>query len=262
MENNTFKGSFFGGFNRQDVMNYIEKASKESAELLQENQERIAQLEKNVEELTALRDTLQGEVQRRTAACEENERALREIKAAHAAASQALEAEQVRSRQYTAEKEKFTAELDALRKEVDEYHTLKNNIAEVELEAKHRAETMVEQANQKAEEILKKARQQADGMMQDAKKNAEHTLQQANTAAAAVRQKADRHALLTRQQINTMLTNCQEQYRLLLESYKGAALQAATALQKAQENVTHLPAVFDKISDGLNRLNDNAQKKD
>ncbi len=45
MENNTFKGSIFGGFNRQDVMNYIEKASRESGELLQQNQEQIAALE-------------------------------------------------------------------------------------------------------------------------------------------------------------------------------------------------------------------------
>ena len=41
MENNTFKGSLFGGFRRQDVMDYIEKASRESAELLQSQEERI-----------------------------------------------------------------------------------------------------------------------------------------------------------------------------------------------------------------------------
>ena len=53
MENNVFKGSLFGGFNRQDVMNYIEKASRESAQMLQENQERISALEKQLQEAQA-----------------------------------------------------------------------------------------------------------------------------------------------------------------------------------------------------------------
>lgn len=30
MENNTFKGSLFGGFNREDVIDYIKKTSAES----------------------------------------------------------------------------------------------------------------------------------------------------------------------------------------------------------------------------------------
>lgn len=276
MENNTFKGSLFGGFNRQDVINYIEKASKESAELLQANQERIAQLEKQVEELTAERDALRTQVAggeekerslqealcRSAADCEERARALQEEQAAHAQAIQALEAEQSRCAQYAAEQEKLTTALAAAQKEADEYHTLKNNIAEVELEAKHRAETIVSEAGKRADDMMQKAQMQSRAILENARKNAESTVQQANTAAAAVRQKADKHAMLTRQQINTLLANCQEQYRVLMESYKGAALQAATALQKAQENMTHLPSVFDKISDGLNKLGDHAQKKD
>ena len=34
MENNSFKSNVFGGFNRQDVINYIEKSAKESRELI------------------------------------------------------------------------------------------------------------------------------------------------------------------------------------------------------------------------------------
>lgn len=262
MENNAFKGTLFGGFNRQDVIDYIEKASRESAALLEENQERIAQLEKSVEELTAQRAALQTELQERTNTCEETERMLRETRSAHAAASEALESEQARTRQYAAEQARLESAVQALQKEVDEYHTLKNNIAEVELEAKHRAETIVAEAQKNAGDMMNKARSDAETLTQDAKRRAESTLQQANAAAAAVRQKADRHALLVRQQLSAQLAGCQEQYHCLLESYKGSALQAASALQKAQENVARLPQVFDQISEGLHQLGEMAQKKD
>lgn len=262
MENNAFKGTLFGGFNRQDVIDYIEKASRESAALLEENQERIAQLEKSVEELTAQRAALQTELQERTNTCEETERMLRETRSAHAATSEALESEQARTRQYAAEQARLESAVQALQKEVDEYHTLKNNIAEVELEAKHRAETIVAEAQKNAGDMMNKARSDAETLTQDAKRRAESTLQQANAAAAAVRQKADRHALLVRQQLSAQLAGCQEQYRRLLESYKGSALQAASALQKAQENVARLPQVFDQISEGLHQLGEMAQKKD
>ena len=63
-------------------------------------------------------------------------------------------------------------------------------------------------------------------------------------------------------QLSAQLAGCQEQYRRLLESYKGSALQAASALQKAQENVARLPQVFDQISEGLHQLGEMAQKKD
>ena len=187
---------------------------------------------------------------------------LRETRSAHAAASEALESEQARTRQYAAEQARLESAVQALQKEVDEYHTLKNNIAEVELEAKHRAETIVAEAQKNAGDMMNKARSDAETLTQDAKRRAESTLQQANAAAAAVRQKADRHALLVRQQLSAQLAGCQEQYRRLLESYKGSALQAASALQKAQENVARLPQVFDQISEGLHQLGEMAQKKD
>ena len=34
MENTTFKNSLFGGFNRQDVIDYIESASRKSSETI------------------------------------------------------------------------------------------------------------------------------------------------------------------------------------------------------------------------------------
>ena len=46
MENNTFKGSLFGGFNREDVIDYIRKTSAESTA-------RIESLEGDIDKLCA-----------------------------------------------------------------------------------------------------------------------------------------------------------------------------------------------------------------
>ena len=48
MENNTFKGSLFGGFNREDVIDYIKKTSAESTA-------RIESLEGDIDKLCARR---------------------------------------------------------------------------------------------------------------------------------------------------------------------------------------------------------------
>ena len=44
MENNTFKGTLFGGFNREDVISYITKTSAQA-------NERIAALEADIDKL-------------------------------------------------------------------------------------------------------------------------------------------------------------------------------------------------------------------
>ena len=57
MENNTFKGSLFGGFNREDVIDYIKKTSAESTA-------RIESLEGDIDKLCAQEQEL-----RRSAPC-------------------------------------------------------------------------------------------------------------------------------------------------------------------------------------------------
>lgn len=56
MENNTFKGSLFGGFNREDVIDYIKKTSAESTA-------RIESLEGDIDKLCAQEQELRTQGQ-------------------------------------------------------------------------------------------------------------------------------------------------------------------------------------------------------
>ena len=262
MENNIFKGSLFGGFNRQDVMNYIEKASRESAVLLQEKDAQISALEQQVRQLSAQQKALQEELQQTKQSCEQANDALATAHENWLSTQAALQEAQARSQQDAQELQRLSAAAEALQAEVEEYHTLKNNIAEVEVDAKHRAATIVAEAEKEARTLVQKAREQAENILQEAGAQAEKTRSEANAAAAAVRQRADQHAVLTRQQLNALLSSCRAQYEALMETYKASALQAATGLQKAQENLARLPGVFDKMNEGLRKLGENKQKKD
>lgn len=262
MENNTFKGSIFGGFNRQDVMNYIEKSSRESAALLEENAERIRALEEELQQLRQKHGSLQAQSEETAAALAEARVSLASEQAACADLRSTLERTQAENSENAAALAQARAQIEALQREVDEYHQLKKNIAEVEVDAKHRSDALIAQANATADEIRKKAEEESAALLHDADERAKKALSDANLSAAATRQKAEQHAMLKRQQIAALLANCQSQYAAIMDSYRSSALQAATSIQKAQEAMTQLPAVFEKIGTGLNKLSETGQKKD
>ena len=66
MENNTFKGSLFGGFNREDVIDYIKKTSAESTARIESLEGDIDKLCTQEQELRTQVSTLRGENDRLT----------------------------------------------------------------------------------------------------------------------------------------------------------------------------------------------------
>ena len=62
MESNTFKSVAFGGFDKQDVIRYIERASLEHAEETRRLQEENVALAAQIRELTAAKETLEAQI--------------------------------------------------------------------------------------------------------------------------------------------------------------------------------------------------------
>lgn len=150
---NTFKTTMFGGFDKQDVVAYIEKSSRE-------NEERIKALEKANEEATAAREEL---VDR----CEALQREKEEAEASCTRFQEELAASQAACR----ELEEQNAELAELRREVErlrgienEYQTYRAHMVDVELEARQRAEELGHEAQGKADALLEETRRRCDGL--------------------------------------------------------------------------------------------------
>ena len=131
----SFKTTMFGGFERQSVIDYIEKAAHEAAEeqekLRRENEElsaakaaleqELAALRKQVSDLDQKASRLTGELERTSADCE----------------ARTQEAEALKPRV-----EALTAEAERLRPEAEAYARVKAHIGEIECSAQKRADEL------------------------------------------------------------------------------------------------------------------------
>ncbi len=128
MENSTFKSVTFGGFAKQDVIDYIEKSALEAAKaqemLTAENEE----LRSAKETLTAQLESLHAQVEVLTAERERLQADLERESAAH----QELEPLQ-------AEVERLLAETERLRPDAEAYAQFRERIGAIECEARKRA---------------------------------------------------------------------------------------------------------------------------
>lgn len=136
MENNTFKGSLFGGFNREDVIDYIKKTSAESTA-------RIESLEGDIDQ--ALRAGAGAahagqhparrkrpphpRAQRRRGGGRDT------LRAALDTANDELTALRAEAEALRAENASLRAENDKLRPMAEQYSTIKEHLAGIELDA-------------------------------------------------------------------------------------------------------------------------------
>ena len=143
----TFRNAAFGGFNRQDVTEYIASAAKE-------NEARIAALEQELEQLRAVqqeRDTLAEEAEALRSRLQELEEKLRETEGK-------IEPLQAQKK----ENETLARELEKYRGQAAEYQNLKQHIAGIELDAHKRADQIIGDAEKQAREIVGKANVRAE----------------------------------------------------------------------------------------------------
>ena len=128
MENNTFKTVTFGGFAKQDVIDYIEKNARDSAaaqeKLQQENEELRTEVETLRLQVTGLKsrlDALNAESARLSAELEKETQRRREL--------EPLEPETAR----------LAGEVERLRPDAEAYAQFRERIGAIECEARKRA---------------------------------------------------------------------------------------------------------------------------
>lgn len=128
MENNTFKSVTFGGFDKQDVIRYIEQTAKEAAAV----QEKLQQEN----------DGLQAEIKNLAGRLEELQSRLEDIGAERERLSTELERERTARRTLEPAKpeaERLAAEVERLRPDAEAYAQFRERIGAIECEARKRA---------------------------------------------------------------------------------------------------------------------------
>lgn len=246
MDNHFFR-SALSGFNRQDVIDYIEKSQREASEQVQALELQINELKKNGEELCAdldscvqERDLLRGQLEEMTQAYERAQAELTELRGKLSESESEAQSACDRQMALNDQLQEMQAEVAAARKE-------KESVAQLELEARKRAEDLLEETRAQAEDLLNQARSQAQALMTDANKQAETTVQAAYERAEEIRAAME-----------AQVSRTGEEADALISSVETITAHVAAELRKMDVAVAQLPINFDHLKDGLKDLREQA----
>ena len=166
-----FRTAVFGGFQRQDVLTYLEEQAKQSQQQREELERRLDEKKKEAENARSQAEALNGQMEQHRAECgrlrEEREalmgqleQANRDLSASRTQVSQAArELEELRK-----ERDELQARLEALTPGAQAYEQLKDRTAGVELEAHRRAQTIQEQAREETRRLHRQVEQWLQGV--------------------------------------------------------------------------------------------------
>ena len=138
MENYSFKSVAFGGFDKQDVVRYLEQASEKAAAVQRELEEENGNLRKQAEETAEELERLRAQVEELTAERD----GLREKLESEAAARADLEPLRALEKDVA----RLTAERDALKPDAESYARFRERLGAIECEARNRADDLEEEA--------------------------------------------------------------------------------------------------------------------
>ena len=154
-----FRSAALGGFNRQDVLDYLEKTSAENAQRQQELQQKLEAAEEERGRLAART----GEQEEQMAILQRErdslQQQLEQVKQALAAGQDREEAQERELAGLRRERDALKARVEALEPEAAAYEAVKERTAGVELEAHCRAQKIVDQADGQARELRRNMEQ-------------------------------------------------------------------------------------------------------
>ena len=160
-----FRSAAIGGFNKQDVLDFLEAQAKQTAQAQQELQGRLEESERQGENLRRELDEANRQLEAVRRALEEADQAREELagqleRANEAASGSRQEASRLAGEleQARRERDEMRAQRDAVWPDAQAYIELKERTAGVELEAHRRAQAI----QAKAEEDAQKARRQVE----------------------------------------------------------------------------------------------------
>ena len=135
MENNTIKSVVFGGFSKQDVIDYIEKTSKEASDaqraLEQENQE----LQDQLDELKKENELLRSQVEK----LGEDRKQLENELESERGSNEELEPLKPQLNEMADEIARLELEAEALRPDAEAYARFREKLGEIECDGRKRA---------------------------------------------------------------------------------------------------------------------------
>lgn len=245
MDNTFFRGAL-NGFNRQDVMTYIEKTRSDAEARTAQLEDRVRELQETGESQRQAREAAEAERDDLTRRLEEAERSCNHAQNNWDAQRQATEAiradvavREAAIAELTAEKERLARRVLELEEQISSFRKDKERVAQLELEARQRAADTVEEAQRQAADIQARAQAEADDLQ--------------------ARTEAHTGALLRemRERLNAIV----EQYGSLFSSFESISAHVSSELRKMDVSVSQLPLNFNHLREGLQAVLDRAEEQ-
>lgn len=263
MENHIFRTAI-GGFNRQDVTDYIERTRKQA-------EETAAALEKQAEELrtslsgtqTALdesRSALEDSARER----DETQKLLEAVTAerdqvkqnwdvqvmAAASARREMEQREETIRALTEEKKDLTLRVRELESGLESLRQEKERLAQMELDARRRSDEIVAQADAQAADAIAEAGAKARDIVA-----------QAEAQAAAMVNRANARAEDLLRQAEERIAGAAGQYNELHRSFEAITSHITSELRRLDVAAGQLPISFNHLKEGLSELLERAKER-
>ena len=210
-----FRSAAFGGFNRQDVLDYLEKMSADNAQRLQELQQRLEDTETERWRLTTQREQQEEEL---TILRRDRESLNQQLEQVKQELTDLQEREKSLTQELTflrQERDQLKAKAAVLEPEATAYAVIKERTAGVELEAHCRAQNILDQANAQVQELHRNVEQWGRRVEQDY--NALRS-QVASTVASAAGKLDEAKGTLER--LNTLMADQTAALKALTQSYR------------------------------------------
>lgn len=190
-----FRNATLGGFNRQDVLDYLEKTAAENAQRQQELEKRVEQQEQELEQLR--RRTAELE-ERGTIFDRERESLRQELEQTKEVLQTSREREKAQEEELTQlrqERDRLRARVVALEPDAAAYAAVKDRTAGMELQAHCRAQAVQEQADSQVRQIhrqmeqwLQRVQKEYDEMRSQVEATVSHAADELSRAGRSLEQ--------------------------------------------------------------------------
>lgn len=267
MDNHIFR-SALGGFNRQDVMEYIERTQKQaeadSTRLESQAQELRAALEQSGQ---ALEDCLRQK--------EELERQLEDmsLQCSHArnnwdAQAQAKESfrrdvadREAAIRELTEANRQLEGRAAELESQLGDLRRQKEQLAQLELDARARSDDVLHTAGAQAQALVSDAQSRAESIVSQAREEAEQALAGARAEAESIVQQARERSEGLLRETQERIDGTAAQYIKLFRAFQSTAGRISGELQKLESTAAQMPSGFSRLLHDFAELQERAKER-
>lgn len=162
MDNNAFKSVAFGGFDKQDVIAYIQRTAQEAAEAQEKLRQDNAALQTENESLSSQLATLRYQLETARRRCGELEEAL----GRETALQEELDALRPQTEALRRESEELRREAEGLRAQAEAYARFQGQIGAIECQARERAADLEDETKRRLRETSEAFRTQYAALME------------------------------------------------------------------------------------------------